>query len=482
MREWLQLRLLVAAQFVVMLDTAVVNVALPSVGAGLGLDPVGTAWVLNAYFLVFGGMLLVAGRAADVLGRRRMYVAGAALLLIGAVVGLFAVSAAAVFAARILQAVGAAALSPAAMSMILSRTDGAVRLRAMSHWGAASTIGGAVGVAVGGMVAAAVGWHAIFAITATAAASLLLLGLRWLPRDDGGARRGFDAAGAALATGVAVALSFAILSIPQHGWWSVPVLGGLLAGLGLALILVAQERRAADPIFPQRIIATPRVLIGLAVNLLGGASRIAAFVLVAFLLQRVLGMGIGAAGTAMLPTSVVGFVVSVVVLPKMLQRFGPERLVALGCLVLAGAHVLLAHVSPESSYAVQVLPALALAAVGVAMSFTPTALVLAKEIAKRDAGVGSALASASAQLGGLLGIAVFGAVDAIVNAAGGRAGAHAVVGASGSSLSEVFLVAAGFAACAAALTLLGLVRHERPSEPSRSPAAPALSARSGERR
>nr|WP_274607069.1 MFS transporter [Agrococcus sp. KRD186] len=400
--------------------------------------------------------LLVAGRAADVLGRRRMFLIGASLLLTGAIVGILATSAEALFGARIVQAAGAAALSRAAMSMLLSRTEGPARLKAMSNWGAASTIGGALGVSLGalgvslgGLVAAAAGWNAIFAIPASAAAVALLLGMRWLPADECGARRSFDGAGAAMATGTALALAFAILSVPQHGWWSVPTVGGVLAGAGLAVLLMRHERRAPDPLFPQTVLSSPRVVAGLAVNMLGGGARIAAFVLVAFLLQRVLAMDVGAVGLAMLPTSLFGFAVSVALLPRLLARYGPERVTAIGCLTLAVAHLVFATATPGTSYVLHVLPALALAAAGVAMSFTPTTLVIAREVARRDSGVGSALASASPQLGGLLGIAVFGAVDALVTTGERAAGAAGV--------SAMFLVAAGFSAAAGMLALCGLV-------------------------
>ncbi|MFD4419875.1 MFS transporter [Agromyces sp. NPDC058484] len=452
MRERMLLGILVAAQFVVMLDTAVLNVALPTIGSSLGLGPVGTAWVLNAYFLVFGATLLVSGRASHVIGRRRMFLIGAALLLAGAIVGAMASTGVAVVAARLIQALGAAALSPAAMSMILARTDGKARVAAMSAWGAASTVGGATGVAVGGLVTAVAGWNAVFAITGAAAGLALVLGLRLLPMDAPGPRRSFDGPGASLATGAAFAVAFAVLSVPGHGWLSVPVLG---AGAALLLaLLVIRERRAADPLFPAEVMRSRRVAVALTVNVLGGAARIASFVLVAFLLQRVLQMDPGAAGMAMLPTSLIGFGVSVALLPKLLNRFGPERVAAIGCLLLAAAHAVFAAVQPGSSYALHVLPGLALAASGVAMSFTPTTLILATEVSRRDVGVGSGLASASAQLGGMLGIAVFGAVEAAAN---GRPGAGHVDAASAGGLSAAFLVAVAFAAAAGVLTIARLV-------------------------
>jgi MFS family permease len=464
MRERTRLYLLIAAQFVVMLDTAVLNIALPSIGRALSMDPVATAWLLNAYFLVFGGSLLVAGRAADVFGRRRVFLIGAALMVAGAAIGLTSSTAAILIAARLVQAAGAAALSPAAMSMILASTDGQARARAMSAWGAASTAGGATGVAVGGLVTAALGWPAIFGLTGFVAALVLAFGYWLLPAGQLGPRRPFDGPGATLVTTAAFTIAFAVLSVPQHGWLSAPVLIAAAGSVILVGLLVIRERRARDPLFPGTVMGSRRVAVALAVNLLGGAARIASFVLVAFLLQRVLRIEPGPAGMAMLPTSLIGFAVSVAVLPKLLARLGPERVVTAGCALLTAAHLIFAAAAPGSPYALRVLPGLALAAAGVALSFTPTTLVLAREVGRRDVGVGSGLASASAQLGGMFGIAVFGAVDAAATATAGSA----------AGLSAAFTVAAAFAAGAGALMVAQLLWDRRTTTvaPAEDPASP----------
>lgn len=439
MRDRMRTIVVVAAQFLVMLDTSVLNVALPSIGDTLRMGPIETAWLLNAYFLVFGGTLLVAGRAADVLGRRRMFLIGTGLLLAGALIGPSAATGGALVAARVMQAAGAAALSPAAMSMILAAWEGPARARVMSAWGAASTAGGAGGVAVGGLVTAALGWKAVFGITAVVAALLLVLGLRLLPADGPRPPRSFDSPGAVLATGAAFAVAYAVLSVPQQGWWSAPVVTACSGAVVLIVLLALRERRARDPLFPAEVMRSGRLLATLVVNVLGGAARIASFVLVAFLLQRVLRWDAAAAGMAMLPTSLIGFTVSVTILPRLLARFGPDRVVTVGCLLLTAAHLIFAAAGPESSYGLQVLPGLALAAAGVAMTFTPTTLSLTREIGRRDSGVGSGLASASAQFGGMLGIAVFGAVDAAATAASATAGL---------GLSLAFTVAAAMSAAA----------------------------------
>lgn len=442
---------LVAAQLVVMLDSSILNVALPSIAEDLHLSATGTAWVLNGYYLSFGGLLLLSGRAADVLGRRRMFLAGAALLATGSVIGALAPDTPVLIAARLLQGAGAAVLSPAAMSVILARFTGAGRTRTMSWWGAASTIGGALGVTVGGVLTAGFGWHSVMIVTAVAALAVLVAGWRMLPTEERSTRRPFDAAGACLATAAAVAVVYAVLTAPQTGFSvEVAVSGGVAVAASVGFVMV--ERRAADPILPPSALRERRVAGGIVVNMLGGAARIACFAIVALLIQQVLQYEPAEAGLAMLPTSLTGVLVSTLLLPRVLKRFGPERVAAAGLAMLTVAHVLFAAIGPGAPYTWRVLPVLSLAAAGVAFSFTPTTLVIADGMAARNTGVGSGLASATAQIGSAIGIAVFGAVDAAARAAALGAGgtnlaaAHAGLGAAhlaaAASAGAALLVAA----------------------------------------
>lgn len=442
---------LVTAQFVVMLDSSIINVALPSIARDLGLAVVDTAWVLNAYFLTFGALLLISGRAADVFGRRRMFLAGTAVLLGGSLLGGVAPTSAVLMVARLVQGAGAAMLSPAAMSVVLARFEGPARTRAMSAWGAASTVGGAAGVSVGGLLSATFGWQSVMFVTAAAAAVVGLAGRRLVPIDAKGMRRRFDATGAALLTTSAVAVVFAILQLPQSGFASLQVLGALVLAVVAVVVFVVVERGSVDPVLPIAALRDARVAGGMVVNLLGGATRIACFFLVALLLQQVLDYGPGTAGLAMLPTSLAGFAVSTLVLPRALDRLGPQRVVLIGLLLLVVAHLLLSGVGRGDVYAVRVLPALLIAAAGVSLSFTPTTLVIAEGMAANNAGVSSGIASATAQIGGAIGIAVFGALDAAgraqVLAAGGSSSAAAHAGIS--TAQSAAAATAGLAAIAA---------------------------------
>lgn len=444
---------LVAAQFVVMLDSSILNIALPSIADDLDLTPVGTAWVLNAYFLSFGGLLLISGRAADVFGRRRILLLGAGVLVAGSLVGGFAAGEVQLIVARLLQGAGAAMLSPAAMSVILSRFTGPARSRAMAGWGAASTVGGAVGVTVGGLLTAALGWQSVLFVTAAVAAAIGVAGWVFVPPAEPGAPRRFDATAAGLITAAALAVVFAVLSAPHAGLISIAVIGPAALAVACLIGFALVERRSADPLLPPSVLRDPRVAGGIAVNLLGGAARIACFVLVALLLQQVLEYGPALAGLAMLPTSLAGFAVSTLLLPSALNRLGPQRVVVIGLLLLVLAHVLLATVDNGDDYWLRVLPALVIAAAGVALSFTPTTLVIADGIAARNAGVSSGLASSTAQIGGAIGIAVFGAVDAARRAPILEAG-HGSVAAAEAGLQAAQLAAAGTAAAGVVIALL----------------------------
>jgi EmrB/QacA subfamily drug resistance transporter len=413
-RRVVALGLLVSAQFVVMLDTSIVNVALPSIQAGLGLGPTGITWVINAYVLAFGSLLLLAGRAADLVGRRRMFVVGSSLFTVGTVMAAAATTPAMLLAGRIVQGVGAAALSPAAMSLLLLTFPGAARARAMSIWGAASGLGGATGVLVGGLLAGSFGWSSVFLVTIPVTLAAVVLATRVLPEGARGARRRFDWPGAAAITASVVALVHGALGVPQSGWASPEVLASLAVSALLLVGFLAIERRSADPLVPLSLFRSRALSTGVGLAVFGGAARASTFVLVALYLQQALRMAPREAGLAMVPTSVTGFVVSLTLLPRLLKAFGPRRSLVLGLVVVAMGHLWLGHAPTDRGYLVSVLPGLLLVAVGVAFSFMPTTMVIAASVPETSAGLASGLASSSTQVGAALGTAVFTAIGLAV--------------------------------------------------------------------
>jgi EmrB/QacA subfamily drug resistance transporter len=459
-RRQAALALLVSAQFVVMLDTSIVNVALPSIQRDLALTPAGVTWVVNAYVLSFGGLLLLAGRAADLLGRRRMFVAGSALFTAGTLLAGMATGEAVLVAARAVQGVGAAALSPAAMSLLLVTFPGAARARAMSAWGAASTLGGATGVLAGGVLSGTVGWSWVFYATVPASVAAILGARRLLPEGPARVSRRFDGVGAATVTGAVVALVHAALAIPEHGWTSPDVLGGAAVAAALVAVFVAVERRAADPLVPLEVLRSRTVSTGVVLALLGGAARASTFVLIALHLQQGLHLAPEAAGLAMVPTSLAGFAVSLGLLPRVLRVLGPERSMVVGLLVLACGHLWLARTPAQAAYVVDVLPGLLLVATGVALSFTPTTMVLAAAVPAARSGLASGLAGSATQVGAALGIAAFTAV-AVGSGSGSAEGGVL----SRDGLAAAFTAAAVVATTTAAVALT-LRTARREGEPA----------------
>lgn len=447
---------LVCAQFIAMLDSSILNVALPSVAENLVLTPTGTAWILNAYFLTFGGFLPLSGRAADLFGRRRMFLLGSAVLIASSALAGFATTETLLIAARMLQGLGAAALTPAALSLLLVAFPGERKARAMSAWGAASAVGGATGVAAGGFLVAALGWQSVFFLTGAVALLNVVIAARFTTADPSRTRRRFDFGGAITVTGAMLALVFAILSAPQFGVVSLEVLAGIGVFLLLALLFLRIEARAAEPIVPLDLFRSINMSAGVVINLLGGASRVACFFLVALYLQQGLGYDPALAGSAMLPTSIAGFAVTLLVLRRILVKWGATRTMIVGLMLLAAAHLWLARGPVTGNYALDVLPGLLLAASGVALSFTPTTIVITAGVPDARSGIASGIASASAQMGGALGIAAFSAIHAAVQL--GVTVPALSTSAPTSGFGAAFLAAGVSAAAAAALAVVLLRR------------------------
>jgi EmrB/QacA subfamily drug resistance transporter len=417
-RRAVALGLLVSAQLVVMLDTSIVNVALPSVQADLALSPSGMSWIVNAYVLTFGGLLLLLGRVADLLGRRRMFIAGSAAFTLGTLVAATAVDEWMLVAGRVIQGAGAAALSPAAMSLLMLNFPGDQRARAMSLWGAASAVGGATGVLAGGLLTGTFGWPSVFLVTVPASLAAVVLARRVLDDTGRGARRRFDAPGAVTITAAVLALVHGALGAADHGVTAPGVLVALIGAAALMTVFLHIERRATDPLVPLGLFRAPVLSTGVALAVLGGAARASTFVLIALYLQKALTMSPEHAGLAMVPTSVAGFVVNLTLLPRVLEAIGPRRSMVVGLLVLAAGHLWIAWAPSGLSYALAVLPGLLLVATGVALSFTPTTMVIASAAPDTHAGLASGLASSATQVGAALGTATF---TGIALAGGGSA-------------------------------------------------------------
>jgi EmrB/QacA subfamily drug resistance transporter len=409
-RRTIGLGLLISAQFVVMLDTSIVNVALPSIQADLTLSPASLSWVVNAYVLTFGGLLLLFGRVADLTGRRRMFIAGSALFTAGTLLAASAGTDWMLVAGRVIQGAGAAALSPAAMSLLMLNFPDEQRARAMSLWGAASAVGGATGVLAGGLLAGTFGWSSVFLVTVPASVAAVILARRVLDDTARGPRRRFDAPGAVTITAAVIALVHGALGAADSGISSPSVLAGLAASAAFLGAFITIERRAADPLVPLELFGSRVLSTGVGLAVLGGAARASTFVLIALYLQKALSMSPEHAGLAMVPTSVTGFVVNLAVLPRVLRAIGPRRSLVVGLVILAAGHLWLAYAPTGFGYLIDVLPGLLLVATGVALSFTPTTMVIASAAPETFTGLASGLAGSATQIGAALGTAAFTAI------------------------------------------------------------------------
>ncbi len=409
-RRALGLGLLISAQFVVMLDTSIVNVALPSIQADLGLSSTGLSWIINAYVLTFGGLLLLLGRAADLLGRRRMFILGSAAFTTGTLVAATATHAWMLVAGRVIQGAGAAALSPAAMSLLMQNFPGEQRARAMSLWGAASAMGGATGVMAGGLLTGTFGWSSVFLVTVPASVAAVALARRVLDDTARGARRPFDTLGALTITAAVLALVHGALGASERGITAPSVLLALATSAILMIAFIVTERRAIDPLVPLDLFRSPTLSMGVWLAVWGGAARGSTFVIIALYLQKGLSMSPAHAGLAMVPTSVAGFVVNLVLLPRVLKAFGPLRSMVAGLGVLATGQLWIAYAPTGPGYGAAVLPGLLLVAIGVALSFTPTTMVIASAAPATHTGLAAGLAGSASQVGGALGTAILTAI------------------------------------------------------------------------
>lgn len=453
----LLLAVLISAQFVIMLDTSIVNVALPSIQQDLNLTAPGVAWVANAYFLAFGGFLLVSGRTADVVGKRRMFVIGAALFTTASVFAGLAVSETTLIAARTLQGLGAAALSPAGMAILLTMFTGESKAKAVSAWGAASAVGGATGVAAGGVVTHLLGWQWVFLLPVPATLIALLSARSLLAAvPETRSSRRLDIVGATTITGTALATIYAVLAATDHGPASPQTLYSAGAAVCLFAIFLAAERRAADPVLPPEMFRSRALRAGTLVGLTGGAARVCTFFLVALYLQQALAYTPREAGMAMVPTSLAVFTISVLVLPRLLKLFGPEWTLTLGMVLLTAGLLWLAWRPEGPTYLVGVLPGLLLAASGVALSFMPSTLVITSATPPTHTGLASGMASATYQIGGAVGIAVFSAVLTISAREAATAGVNALH-ASGYAFYAAFTIAAVTALASAVIAAVWLL-------------------------
>ena len=405
-RRWLALGALVAAQFMVVLDVAIVNVALPSIKTDLHFTEQSLQWVITAYAIMFGGVLLLGGRMADLLGRRRLFLAGVGLFTVSSLLAGFAWSESSLIAFRAAQGLGGALLAPAALSILTTMfAEGRERNIALGVWGAVSGSGAAAGVLLGGLLTSSLSWSWIFFINVPVGAALVAvtpLLLRESRADLG--HRTFDFAGAATVTAGLMLLVYAMTRATEIGWSTGETIGLLAASAALIGSFVAIELRSKAPLLPMRIFRL-RTLAGANVTaFLLGTSVFSQFFLGTLYMQQVLHYSALKTGVAYLPLTLT-IVVLATVAQSLVTRVGVRRVLPVGLVLAAGSLILLAQVPADGHYFFDLFPAFLLSAVGLAFTFVPMTIAALMGVEEADAGVASGLLNTTQQIGGAIGLA-----------------------------------------------------------------------------
>ncbi len=399
--------LICLAQFMVILDVSIVNVALPSMRSGLHFSTTGLQWVVNAYTITFGGFLMLGGRAADLLGRRRVFLTGTALFSFASLLCAFASSRGFLIGARALQGIGGAALSPASLAIITtSFAEGAERNRALGVWGAMGGLGGASGVLLGGVLTQVFGWPAIFLINVPIGAGVILAGRRIVPesrRED--MHRHFDVAGATFVTLGLVVAVYGIVRSETLGWGSAGVLGPLaLAVALLGAFALVEGRFAAAPLLPLSVLRMPRLRAANIVIALLYSGVFSMWFFLTLYMQQVLGYSALHAGLAFIPLTL-SVAVAATLAPRLVASFGVRPVLVAGMLSATAGLGLLTGVQPGDSYLTSVLPGGVLGAAGLGLALVPATIAAVQGVSAAQSGLASGLLNTSRLAGGALGLA-----------------------------------------------------------------------------
>jgi EmrB/QacA subfamily drug resistance transporter len=406
-RRWLILSVLVLAQFMVVLDVAIVNVALPTIKNDLHFSEGGLQWVITAYAIVFGGVLLLGGRMADLLGRRRIFMVGMAVFTIFSLLNGLAWSSDSLIAFRGLQGLGAALLAPAALSILTTTfREGRDRNVALGIWGAASGSGGAAGVLLGGALTSALSWSWIFFINVPVGVVVLVISPLLLKESRADLdHRHFDTAGAASITGGLMLLVYALTHASQHGWATAETIGLLAASAALVVTFVVIEMRSPAPLLPLRIFRLRTLTASNITALLMGAAVFSQFFLLTLYMQQVLHYSALKTGVAYvaLTLSIIGFSA---VSQALVTRVGIRLVLPVGMALSAAGLVLYAQLPVHGTYFSNLFPAFILSGIGLAFAFVPMSIGALTGVKADDAGVASGLLNTNQQIGGAIGVAI----------------------------------------------------------------------------
>ena len=407
-RRWAALMVVCLAQLMIVLDVSIVNVALPAIQRDLGFGQADLSWVVNAFLITFGSLLLLAGRLGDLAGRKRVFEAGLVVFTVASLLCGLAQSEAALIGARFLQGAGAAAQGSVILAIIVTEfPEAAARARAMSAYVFVSVAGGSIGLLAGGLLTQALSWHWIFYVNLPIGVATLALGHVLIHRDAGlGFGRGVDWLGSLLVTASLMTAIYAIVGVTAHGWLSVQVLGfGALAAVLMAAFL-AVEARVADPIMPLRMLRLRGLVDASVVRGFMVAGMYSTFFLGTLYLERIRHFDALETGAAFLPWTLTVAVLSRGVTARLVERFGPWRVLVCGMLTAAAGLALFSTAGPDTAYFPTVFLACFLLGLGIGNAFMPLLGLAMADVPAADAGLGSGMTNVAQQVGGALGLAI----------------------------------------------------------------------------
>ncbi|NKI92947.1 DHA2 family efflux MFS transporter permease subunit [Rhizobacter sp. SG703] len=470
-KRWLALAVLCLGVLMIVLDTTIVNVALPSIRSDLGFSETSLVWVVNAYMLTFGGFLLLGGRLGDLYGQRRLFLLGIAGFTLASLGCGLAQSQGLLIVARAVQGLAGAVVSAISLSLIMNLfTEPAERAKAMGVYGFVCAGGGSIGVLLGGLLTGALSWHWIFLVNlpiGIAVAALCLVLLPATPTVAGGTR--LDVAGAATVTGALMLAVYAIVNGNEAGWLSLQTLGLLGAAIVLMGAFLAIEARVASPLVPLSLFRLRNLSTANIVGVLWAAGMFAWFFISALYLQLVLGYTPMQVGLAFLPSNLIMAAFSLGLSAKLVMRFGLKKPLAGGLLVAALGLALLARAPVDGNFWIDVLPSMLLLGVGAGVAFNPLLLAAMSEVQPQDSGLASGIVNTAFMMGGALGLAV------LASLAAARTGGLVDTGvdakqALAAGYHLAFLIGSVFAAAGG---LLGAARFTAVAAPAEGTTAPA---------
>jgi EmrB/QacA subfamily drug resistance transporter len=471
--RWIALLVLCLGDLMIVLDTTIVNVALPSIQDDLNFTDSSLAWVVNAYLLTFGGFLLLGGRLGDLFGHRKLFIAGVGLFTVASLICGMATTQGVLVAARAVQGVGGAVVSAVALSLMMTLfTDAGERAKAMGIFGFVMSGGGSIGVLLGGVLTDLLSWHWIFLVNIPIGIAVVLLTLRIIPvvQMEAGSRR-LDVGGAITVTVALLLAVYAIVNGNEKGWTSAQTLGLLALSAVLLAGFVLLESKVENPLVPLRLFKLRNLTISNIVGVLWAAAMFAWFFLSALYLQKVLGYTPLEVGLAFLPANLLMGVLSIGVSAKLVMRYGIRLPLGAGLGIAALGLLLFARVPVDGNFAMDVLPAMILLAVGAGIAFNPVLLAAMGDVEPSEAGLASGVVNTSFMMGGALGLAVLASLAASRTdtlESQGQSAAEALTG----GYHAAFILGALFAGAAAAIG--GFLLRPRTAPAGMEDAVPAI--------